>query len=223
MKRETREKARLLRSQGWSVGRIANELRVSRGSVSVWVRDIELTEQQKKQLKENQKKWAAANKGAQANRHKHRQRREQHQQIGRTKAKDNSTPLHLAGCMLYWAEGAKKKNSIYFVNSDGNMLRLFMSFLREELHVEDEWVSLRIHCHTDNKQEHQRITKYWAELLELPPNCVGKIQVKDGSKSRQNRLVNGVCGIDVSKTDLVMQIYGAIQEYAGFNNPDWLF
>lgn len=36
--------------------------------------------------------------------------------------------LHLAGCMLYWAEGAKSRNTIEFANSDPNMVRLFCRF-----------------------------------------------------------------------------------------------
>jgi transposase len=47
MKRETREKARQLRYSGMSVRDIAKTLSVSTASVSVWVRDIELTEEQK--------------------------------------------------------------------------------------------------------------------------------------------------------------------------------
>lgn len=30
---------------------------------------------------------------------------------------------HIAGCMLYWAEGSKSRNSIQFVNSDPAMVR----------------------------------------------------------------------------------------------------
>lgn len=39
--------------------------------------------------------------------------------------------LHVAGCMLYWGEGNKGKNDLAITNSDPDLLRLFLRFLRE--------------------------------------------------------------------------------------------
>jgi hypothetical protein len=36
----------------------------------------------------------------------------------------------MAGCMLYWAEGAKERNTVKFVNSDVAMVRLFVNFMK---------------------------------------------------------------------------------------------
>ncbi len=126
--------------------------------------------------------------------------------------------------MLYWAEGAKERNEIYFVNSDANMIRMFMRFLREELFVPDEDISLYIHCHYYDLAEQRRIEQYWVILLGLQDACLRKTQVKKGSDTRKNILVNGVCGVRVARsTRLAQHIFGAIQEYAGFDNPAWLF
>lgn len=54
IKRETREHARQLRAQGVSVIQITEQLGVSKGSVSVWVRDIQLTIAQIETLKQNE-------------------------------------------------------------------------------------------------------------------------------------------------------------------------
>lgn len=45
--------------------------------------------------------------------------------------------------MLYWAEGSKDRNTFYFVNSDANMLRLCMRFLREEMAVGEDDFTIR--------------------------------------------------------------------------------
>lgn len=50
VKPEKREEARELRAQGVSVGKIAHVLSVSKSSVSLWVRDIVLTDEQKQEL-----------------------------------------------------------------------------------------------------------------------------------------------------------------------------
>lgn len=220
--RETREKARMLRCQGMSVRDIVKTLNVSKGSVSAWVRDIELTDEQIERLKANQRRYRQQNKGAQSNREKHRLLRLEYQQEGRMRAKENRT-LHQAGCMLYWAEGAKERNGVYFVNSDPYMMRMFLRFLREEMMVSDEAIALYIHCHYSEPVEQRRIEQYWLDVLGLQETCLRKTQVKRGSDTRKNILINGVCGMRVAKsTRLVQHIYGALQEYAGFDNPAWL-
>jgi hypothetical protein len=222
MKREIRDTARELRQSGMSVRAIANTLHVSSGSVSVWVRDIELTENQKEELKKHQRKWGGQNAGAQTNKRKHQQKRMECQEAGKARAREGR-PLHLTGCMLYWAEGSKDRNQVFFVNSDGQMLRLFMRFLREELNVEDTKITLLIHCHSNDENEKQRISGYWIDFLGLPPTCYTKVITKQGSDSRRKRHENGICGIRVFSTELAQHIFGAIQEYGGFDNPDWLF
>ena len=47
-----KQKARELRSQGYSINEIKTKLNLSKSSVSLWVRDIELTDGQKKLLSE---------------------------------------------------------------------------------------------------------------------------------------------------------------------------
>lgn len=222
MKRETRKKARQLRKDGNSISDIASQLNVSRGSVSSWCRDIELTEIQKANLQKKRKHWGRQNKGAQVNRQKAQEQRQVYQEEGRLKAQEKR-PLHMMGCMLYWAEGGKQKNTLHFVNSDPHMMRMFIRFLREELDVPDSLISLQLHCHThDDDQQHQ-MKIYWSQILDLPMTCFQKVQVKKGSDTRKNRLENGICAIRVSRTEYVMHIFGAIQEYGGFDNPDWLF
>lgn len=222
IKREIREKACSLRQEGMSVRVIAEVLGVSKGSISEWVRDIVLSEEQLLKLKSNQSHYGNQVAGSTANKEKSRAKRIAFQQAGRERAREHR-PLHLMGCMLYWAEGAKARNGIYFANSDPHMTVLFMCFLREELNVADENVKLLVHCHSTDAAEIQRIEQYWTTLLGLPLSALSKTQIKKGSNTRKNILENGVCSIRVYSTELAQHIYGAIQEYGGFDNPNWLF
>ena len=99
MKREIRLKARDLRQQGHSIGDIALMLSLSKSTVSVWVRDIELTSLQVERLKEKNRSYGAQNKGAGTNRSNGRSQRIAFQEQGRLKAREGR-PLHLAGCRL---------------------------------------------------------------------------------------------------------------------------
>lgn len=146
-----------------------------------------------------------------------------YQEEGRAKARENN-PLHLAGCMLYWAEGAKSKSSgIAFANSDPNMLLLFMRFLREEMQVKDEIIRMRIQCHTRDPIEIKRIERYWLDLLDLPSCSLRKTLIKKGNPNaiRHNNFENGFCMVEVYRVRLLHHIFGAIQEYSGFDNPAW--
>ncbi len=222
MKRETREQARQLRTQGISVIQIAEQLGVSKGSVSVWVRDIELTPSQIENLKKSNHRQAGQLIGAKANQQKALEKRKKWQEFGRIKAREGNL-LHMKGCMLYWAEGAKNRNSVIFVNSDPDMMLAFIQFLRQALNVDDDIMKLQIHCHTHDEIERERIGRYWVDLLGLKPTNLRNIQTKKGSDTRKNILHNGVCALTVHSTELAMHIYGAIQEYGGFERPEWLF
>lgn len=221
MKKIIRDQAREMRQNGETITGIAKALNVSKGTISLWVRDITLTEAQVEAIRVKKSHFAAQNKGSQANRSKFLVLRQQYQHEGRERARE-ARPLHMAGCMLYWAEGAKARNNFYFVNSDPNMMRLMMRFLREEMGIRDNECRLKIHCHFPDRETQERIEQYWVDLLQLPISAVGKTQHKKGSEFHKNILVNGVCGIAVYKSQLVQHIFGAIQEYAGFDNPVWL-
>ena len=89
-----------------SIRQIVEEVGASKGSVSLWVRDIELTDEQKAELKRHQSQWGARNKGAQVNRESARQRRRAYQNTGRAKAREGS-PLHLDGLYVVLGGGCK--------------------------------------------------------------------------------------------------------------------
>jgi predicted transcriptional regulator len=93
MKSRLRLEARRLREEGKSVKEIQTMLGVSKASVSVWVRDIELTEAQKLALKDRQHRSQGQMKGAQVNRERGIIRRTAYQEAGRAKARE-MRPLH---------------------------------------------------------------------------------------------------------------------------------
>jgi len=128
--------------------------------------------------------------------------------------------------MLYWAEGAKGRNSALFVNSDPEMVRFFVGFLRTCFGVEDNSIRLDCNLFADHIERQQEIEQFWLDTLELPPSCLRKSTVnvysKYSKKLRKNRLPYGTIRVCVHSTEIVQSIYGAIQEYGGFERPEWL-
>jgi hypothetical protein len=41
-------------------------------------------------------------------------------------------------------------------------------------------------------------------------------------KTRKNKLPYGTCRLTVSDVRIAQHLYGAIQEYGGFDRPEWL-
>jgi hypothetical protein len=128
--------------------------------------------------------------------------------------------------MLYWAEGAKCRNVVVFVNSDVDMLRLFLRFLRRSYGVSDADVALSVNCHVTNGLGPAQITDWWLERLGLPATCARAPTVNNvpvGSRRRRGHVLPyGTARLAVYSTFIVQSIYGAIQEYAGIERPEWV-
>jgi hypothetical protein len=223
-KQEEREEARRLRRQGMSINKIAKKLGISLSSASTWCRDIPLTEEQEEALRFSNERYEAQAKGAKANVEIHREKRRLYQAEGRQKAREGDA-LHLAGCMLYWAEGAKSRHELLFVNSDADMLVIFIKFLRESMNIPDEKLKLRINCYLNNGLTQYEIEQYWLDILAVPREQLRQTIINDQPKSSQQKgrkLRYGVCVIAVSNVRFIQHIYGAIQEYSGIDKPEWL-
>jgi len=221
MKTAEYHRARHLRSaEGRSVKEIAQALRISQSSASYWVRDIELTVEQRKAL--NERARVRRNRSRSAH---FEARRRAYQDHGHELARERD-PSHVAGCMLYWAEGSKSRNAAQFVNSDPAMVRFFMDFLRAHYGVRNE--EFRLHCNlfADHVERQSEIEQFWLELVGLPASCLRRSTVnvysKHSQKKRQNKLPYGTVRLTVHSTRVVQSIYGAIQEYGGFERPEWL-
>ena len=126
---------------------------------------------------------------------------------------------------LFWGEGSKERNSVTFTNADAEMLRFFFRFLNESYDVPDDAIRLRINCHLGNGLSVGEIETWWLDQLGLPSSCLRATTVNRASRASKRvrrPLVHGTAQLRVGSTWIVQSIYGAIQEYAGCERPDWL-
>jgi transcriptional regulator with XRE-family HTH domain len=215
---------RLRREHGMSIRSIAAQLGVSPSSVQGWTRDIELTPEQRAAIRKSDAVRDAQAAGNAAMRRRARQRRLIAQDHGRQVAR-RKEPLHVTGCMLYWAEGSKRRNDVEFTNSDPDMMRTFVEFLRRCYGVALDNLRLTLNVHLDNGLALSQIEEWWLARLNLPRCCLGSHAVNRYSRaSAQTRrtLPYGTARIVVHSTFIVQSIYGAIQEYAGAERPEWV-
>jgi Homeodomain-like domain len=220
-----REKARKLRhDEGMSIKEIAARLGVSASSVSRWTADIALAPGFAEALRERNPANNGRRSGSRAQSASKRANRLMEQRRGRELARC-PTRLHLAGCMLYWAEGSKGRNSVTLTNSDPDLIRLFVRVLRECYDVAPERIALSVNCHLNNGLELADIEAWWLERLELPRASLRQAsvnRVSRASRRRRNVLIHGTARVSVFSTAIVQSIYGAIQEYAAIQRPEWV-
>jgi hypothetical protein len=215
-----RAEARRLRAQGLPMKQIAAQLGVSPASVHAWTRDVPVSEEQ---LAANRRAGAVARNVLWAERH--REVRRSYQAEGRRWARRGDA-LHQAGCMLYWAEGAKSRNGVGLANSDPHLMRFFTRFLDASFELEPPDYKVNFNVYLNNGVTIEEVESHWLGVLDLPRSCLRTHIVNhfptSSSGLRRNRLPFGVCHLRVHSTRIVQHIFGAIQEYGGFEEPRWL-
>jgi transcriptional regulator with XRE-family HTH domain len=227
MKTEEREHARRLRrDEGLPINEIARRVGVSKSSVSLWVRDIELTPEQVAVLQAMNPAYNRQLSGWRKVAEHHRAKRRSARESGRELARRRE-PLHLAGCMLYWAEGSKgPPNQVGFSNSDPEMVRLFVTFLKTYFEIRDSDIRITCHLFADHVERQREVESYWLRVSGLPDESLRKSVINRYSRSSQrkrvNRLPNGTCQVVLSRVAVLQSILSSIQEYAGFERPAWL-
>jgi len=222
MKKVERNKARELRKSGQSIKKIAKILDVSQSSVSLWVRDIQLTKEQIENLKLRHR--TKTRKGGYFGKQekyseKFRRKRRKWQTDGRALAKISES--FRVGCILYWAEGTKESNKgVTFCNSDIDMMILFMKFLREHFEFEEKRFALSINAYTNNGVSEQEIVEFWLNALSLTKENLRKCYFK--SSEFQGKLKYGICTVRLHSVEIKQKIMGGIQEIGGFKRDKWL-
>jgi hypothetical protein len=208
-----------------SVREIALAVGVSRGTASLWLRNVPLTEKQKAALHARNPAYNKEQNGARVIAEKARQRRMRYQLEGRRRAL-SADPGYIAGCMLYWAEGDKNRNGVRFTNSDPAMIDFFVRFLRAYFDVPDERLRVWCNLHSDHADHQREVENFWLGVVGVPRTCLYKSTVnvysKNSARKRVNMLQYGTCRVSVGSTEIAQTIYGSIQELGGFDRPQWL-
>jgi hypothetical protein len=74
------------------------------------------------------------------------------------------------------------------------------------------------------RRAQREIEEFWLDAAGLPRSQLSKsivnVYSKHSQKNRRNKLPHGTCRLVVGDTAVGQSIYGAIQEYAGFDRPE---
>lgn len=225
--RTDKEKAIKLRLEGKSYTEIQKELfGISKGTLSVWLANVDLTQNIKRRLlartnknalkaliarNKNQTKLALARKNDIINNSK------------KEIVALSRDALFSIGLALYWAEGYKRKiiykgkektyHPISLTNSDPKLVKMFLRFLKEICSVPIEKIkaNIRIFQHLNEGV----VLSFWSQELGIPRKNFTKTYVgiskSSMGKKPFNRLPYGVIQIRISDTNLFHKIIGWIE------------
>lgn len=214
MKTDLKQKAILLRKQGKSYREILEHISVSKASLSLWLKEVVLTDSQVKKLQEKRKTYAYM--GAQKRRT---------DRISKTKDIMNRSSseigaittreLFLLGVALYWSEGAKQKTKnvsqrVTFANSDPRMVKIFLLWLDRICHISSDDLRFELYIHENGDIE--SALKFWKKELNAKNMPVRLKKHKINIGRNVNTEYKGLIRVTVSKsTDLNRRISGWIK------------
>ncbi len=120
--------------------------------------------------------------------------------------------LKIVGAMLYWGEGAKTGNSVKFANSDPEMIKTFLLFLRTICGVSESRLKILIHLYPDHEQKN--IEAFWKKLTNIPSKNFNRSFIHHGKVGTyKNKSKYGTACINYSDSRLLKQILAWIEEY----------
>jgi transcriptional regulator with XRE-family HTH domain len=215
MKLDLKNKAVILRREGFSYREISEKLKMSKGTASLWLRDVELSKIAKKRI---QKLGTdGRNKGIETNRKKI----ETEDFLIEESVKEEfdnfiyrKIDFKIACALLYWGEGTKhdENSSVSFMNSDPEMIKYFLHTFRNSFEVDEKKFRGLIHLHEYHDEEMQ--LKFWSNITKIPIAQFNKSYLKKNTGKNKKIDYPGCLSIRYSDVKIYKEIMFIIKELA---------
>ncbi len=210
-----------LRLQGKSYGEILKILNIpSKGTLNAWFKNLELSKAAKEKL---QDKMDLARERGLFKFNEERTKKVQNENKEITQQffdQVKEIPLKdfaLIGAALYWAEGRTREKDgkhppVSFSNSDPEMIKIFMKYLRKIFIVKEDKIKYEIQTHPNISEAEAK--RFWSKIVETEINnfAVYNRISKAGQFVRPaNFLPYGTLHIRISDRKLFYRIKGYIK------------
>lgn len=204
-------RARELHALAWTYDEIAAELGVSKGSVSLWVRDVEFEPRPRRTARKRGPNKLERAKADEIE----RLRVEGIERIGRLSERD----LLIAGTALYAGEGSKTDGDVRFANSDPRMVVLFLVWLRRFFDIDESRLRLNLYLHED--QDLEAAFTFWEGLTDIPRTQFGKPYRAVADPSiRTSKHPMGCPGVGLRSVTVHRTVMGLVEALLSFPSAD---
>lgn len=203
-KQKVKGKVRQLRRKGLSLSQISQETNVPRATIRTWIRDINLSKDQIKTLKNRVQQFLQEGRIKFQKKQKNKRIEEEKELIKRGTdeiGQLTSREFLIAGISLYWAEGFKNKHEyrLGFCNSDPYMIKFYIYWLKKNLKIKKEQLIVRLTLNYSYKDKTDKMQNYWSDVTGVPLDQFTKpfFQTSKWKKHYNTQNYHGVLRIHV--------------------------
>ncbi len=203
-----------LRQKGYTYNEILQQIPVAKSSLSLWLKDLPLTAQEKHYLnsKRVRKMTAGRIRAAAANHQNSIERKAAQIPVIKQKfSRYKNDPCFQLGIGLYWAEGAKSSGGVFFTNSDPAMVDLMLNWF--ETYFELSRNSFRYRLYIHKPYMHENCEQKWAEILNVPLSQFTPTSIKPTNKGVKKRInYIGCMRVEVPKSTNLLFVIQILTE-----------
>ncbi len=218
-KYKDRERALALRIQGLSYSQIKETLKVSKSTLSLWLRDHPLSRERINELRAHSEK--------RIERFRETMRRKREDRLAKVYGVQKKLLLPLtdkellvSGLFLYLGERSKTSRvETALANTNPLVIKFFIRWLKENFNVPEDKIKIRLHLYNDMSIKNE--IDNWIKITELPEQNFLTPYIKNSSSERINyrgTFGHGTCNVllrDVQLTEkILMSIKVLLDKYA---------
>lgn len=185
-----------LRKEGKSYSQIQEIVKVSKGTLSEWLRDYPLSHERLIKLRDKNPKRIENYRNTCLKR-REKILKETYCKAKKDIGKFSKRDLFIAGLFMYWGEGTKTFNTLTSLsNTDPAMLNLFIKWLKD-FGIDKKDLKIKLHLYSD--MDIKKETEYWVNKLSIPESqfkkpYIKKNEIKDITY-RKGKFGHGTCNV----------------------------
>jgi hypothetical protein len=163
-----RIKAINLRRKGYSINEIKRFIPVSKGTLSLWFKNVQLSKRATRRLRDQSTKGQLASQEWYRNRRNKIAREiEEYSNTTLTKLNLLIPELRQLLCaLIYYCEGTKTlSGDISFTNSDPELIRYYLNLLRTAFNIKENKLRVCMHLHTYHNESKQKL--FWSKVTGI--------------------------------------------------------
>ena len=206
LKREEKLRAISLRKKGYSLAEIVKDVNVAKSSVSIWVRNVEMSNEARSRFLRKitlGQLMAAEAKRARTKSSIDNYRSNALREIARIKF---SKPISRLLCaVVYMCEGRKDYfNGVTFTNSDPKLVSLFLKLFREGYDLDERRFRVCVHLHGYHNPEKQ--IAFWSKVTKIPRGQFIRPYLKPNTGKRIRTNYQGCASVRYQSNDMVRRL-----------------
>ncbi len=206
MKKGEKQKAFDLRKQGYSFREIAEILYISKSTAALWAGHIEIN---KKGITRLQSLSEKGRENAFRTRSNKKNKlllviSERAESVVNENFKLSLGYQKILCALLYWCEGEKSDNSVRFVNSDPELIRVFLHLLRNGFAIEESRFRICLHLHSYHNADEQ--IEFWAGVAGIPKSQFTKCYIKPNTGKRKKMNYPGCVSVRYNDSSLAFEL-----------------